>query len=240
MECDYAFEMATSSIRYGKGTTRELGMDLADIGIKHVMVLTDPNMSKLSPVATVLESLSDQNIEYSLFDQVRVEPNDSSLKAAIEFAVSKRFDGFVAVGGGSSMDTAKVANLYSTYPPADFLDYVNPPIGKGVPVPGELKPLFAIPTTAGTGSETTGVAIFDYEVMHAKTGIAHRRLKPTLGIVDPDNTRTMPPMLGCDCRSPQAAALTVSALRVGNPYTPLGRKMTHRTNARGGPPCRRA
>jgi len=195
MDHDYAFEMATSNIRYGNGTTRELGMDLADMDIKRVMVLTDPNLSKMSPVGTVLDSLTDQNVEYTLFDRVRVEPTDTSLKEAIEFAKAEKFDGFVAVGGGSAMDTAKVANLYSTYPPDDFLDYVNPPIGKGIPVPGNLKPLFAVPTTAGTGSETTGVAIFDFEEMHAKTGIAHRRLKPTLGIVDPENTRTMPPML---------------------------------------------
>jgi hydroxyacid-oxoacid transhydrogenase len=193
MEYDYAFEMAASNIRFGPGTTREVGMDLSELGLKRVMVVTDPNLTGMLPVETVLESLSRENVSYSLFDRVRIEPTDSSLKEAIEFAKSDSFDGFVAVGGGSTIDTAKVANLYTTYP-ADFLDYVNPPIGKGVPIPGELKPLFAIPTTAGTGSETTGVAIFDLEKMHAKTGIAHRRLKPTLGIVDPENTRTLPPM----------------------------------------------
>jgi hydroxyacid-oxoacid transhydrogenase len=193
MEYDYAFEMAASNIRFGPGTTQEVGMDLSELGMKRVMVVTDPNLSKMLPVETVLQSLSREKIAYSLFDRVRIEPTDTSLKEAIKFANSDAFDGFVAIGGGSTIDTAKVANLFVTYP-ADFLDYVNPPIGKGIPIPGELKPLFAIPTTAGTGSETTGVAIFDLEEMHAKTGIAHRRLKPTLGIVDPDNTKTLPPM----------------------------------------------
>jgi hydroxyacid-oxoacid transhydrogenase len=92
------------------------------------------------------------------------------------------------------MDTAKAANLYATYP-ADFLAYVNPPIGEGRPIPGELNPLIAVPTTAGTGSETTGVAIFDLLEMHAKTGIAHRALRPVMGVVDPNNTRTLPRMV---------------------------------------------
>ena len=194
MEREYAFEMATSSIRYGVGVTREIGMDLADLHVRRAMVVTDPGLAKLPPVATVLESLKKEGVQFSLFDRAAVEPTDVSMRAAISFAQEGDFDAFVAVGGGSSMDTAKAANLYSTYP-ADFLDYVNAPIGKAKPVPGPLKPLFAVPTTAGTGSETTGVVIFDLIDMHAKTGIAHRYLKPTLGLIDPENTRTLPPMV---------------------------------------------
>ena len=192
MERDTAFEMSTSNIRFGQGITREVGMDLKDLGVQNALVLTDPTLAHLPPVHTLRQALEDQNICYSLFDRVRVEPTDTSFKEAIDCATEGQFDGFVAIGGGSTIDTAKAANLYSTYP-ADFLHYVNAPIGQGVPVPGALKPLIAIPTTAGTGSETTGVAIFDLVEMRAKTGIAHRRLKPTLGIIDPDNTRTLPP-----------------------------------------------
>jgi hydroxyacid-oxoacid transhydrogenase len=193
MQHDNAFEMAVSSIRFGKGVTREVGMDLADLGATNVLVITDPILRSLPPVKTVIDSLEANRIKYALYDRVRVEPTDASFLDAINFAREGSYDAFVAVGGGSTIDTAKAVNLYVTHPPSDFLDYVNPPIGKGLPVPGPLKPLFAIPTTAGTGSETTGVSIFDLTTMHAKTGIANRRLKPTLGILDPDNTRTMPP-----------------------------------------------
>ena len=194
MTHEYAFEMASSNVRFGHGVTREIGMDLADLGARRVMVLTDPNLARMAPVATVLESLAAEKIDCVLFDRVRVEPTDASFKEAIAFAQSEPTDAFVAVGGGSAMDTAKAANLYSTHP-ADFLEYVNAPIGAGKPIPGPLKPLFAIPTTAGTGSETTGVAIFDLVAMRAKTGIADRQLKPTLGLVDPENTRSMPPLV---------------------------------------------
>ena len=195
MNKEIAFEMAVSSVRFGVGVTREVGMDLAEIAAKLVLVVTDRVLAKLPPVHTVLESLERSGIPYALYDRVRVEPSDESFLDAIAFANARPFDAFVAVGGGSVIDTAKAANLYTTYPPADFLDYVNPPIGKGLPVPGPLKPLLAVPTTAGTGSETTGVTIFDYKKLHAKTGIANRRLKPTLGYLDPENTRTMPPQV---------------------------------------------
>ncbi len=193
MSNDYAFEMAAAAVRFGSGVTREVGADLADLGATRVLVLTDPTVARLPPVKTVLESLESHGLAFTLFDRVRVEPTDESFLDAIAFAGRDSYDAFVAVGGGSTIDTAKAANLYTTYPPADFLDYVNPPIGKGLPVPGPLRPLIAIPTTAGTGSETTGVSIFDLTRLHAKTGIANRRLKPTLGLLDPENTKTMPP-----------------------------------------------
>jgi hydroxyacid-oxoacid transhydrogenase len=158
-------------------------------------VLTDPLLGGLPPVRTVLESLEESEVSFELYARVRVEPTDESFRDAIEFARARPYDAYVAVGGGSTIDTAKAVNLYATHPPADFLDYVNPPIGGGLPVPGPLKPLMAVPTTAGTGSETTGVAIFDLQRLHAKTGIASRRLKPTLGYLDPENTRTMPPQV---------------------------------------------
>lgn len=186
--------MDTSSIKFGPGATREVGADMARLGAKRVMVVTDPRLTNGETVATVLESLRGEGIEAVLYDRVRVEPTDRTFMDAAAFATEGKFDGYVAVGGGSVIDTAKAANLYATYP-APLLTYVNPPIGEGKPVPGPLKPLIAIPTTAGTGSETTGVAIFDYEELHAKTGIAHRALRPAMGIVDPDNTRTMPPMV---------------------------------------------
>ena len=193
MSLETVFSMDASSIKFGRGATREVGSDMRDLGAKRVMVVTDPNLVSSETVAITLDSLKKENLDTAVFDRVRIEPNDVSFKEAIAFAKEGKFDGYVAVGGGSTMDTAKVANLYTTYP-ADFLDYVNAPIGKAKPVPGQLQPLIAIPTTAGTGSETTGVAIFDYSEMHAKTGIAHRALRPRLGIVDPENTRTLPRM----------------------------------------------
>ncbi len=211
MRLETAFTMDTSSIKFGPGVTREVGADMAALGAKRVMVVTDPNLAASEPVAITLEALRTEGIDAVLYDRCRVEPTEASFQDAIRFAVDGNFDGYVAVGGGSSMDTAKAANLYATYP-AEFLAYVNPPIGQGLPVPGRLKPLIAIPTTAGTGSETTGVAIFDYEPLHAKTGIAHRALRPVLGIIDPNNTRTLPKLVaacsGLDVLSHALESLT--------------------------------
>ena len=194
MQRDTAFTMDTSSIKYGPGVSREVGHDMSQWGVRRVLVVTDPYLAGGAAVAGVLEGLRKAGIDAVVFDRVRVEPSDISILEAIAFARDGSFDGYVAVGGGSSIDTAKAANLYATYP-AELLTYVNPPLGQGKPIPGRLRPLVAVPTTAGTGSETTGIAIFDYTPIHAKTGIAHRGLRPVLGVIDPENTRSLPPQV---------------------------------------------
>ncbi|KAL4716545.1 hypothetical protein ACJJTC_010209 [Scirpophaga incertulas] len=189
---DYAFEIKNSTVRYGLGVTREVGLDLVNFNAKNVCVMTDTNLMTLRPVQSVLDSLTKNGIKYEVYNKVRVEPTDSSFKEATEFAKRGKFDSFVAVGGGSVMDTCKAANLYYCDPDADFLDYVNAPVGRGKPVTVQLKPMIAIPTTSGTGSETTGASIFDYEELKAKTGISHSALRPLLAIIDPLHTMTMP------------------------------------------------
>jgi hydroxyacid-oxoacid transhydrogenase len=191
---DTAFAIDNSSIHFGPGVTREVGFEMRRLGAKRVMVVTDQGLKDSRAVGITMESLAAEGVDAVLFDRVEVEPTDVSFKDAIAFAVDGNFDGYVGVGGGSSIDTCKAANLYATFP-ADFLDYVNAPIGKGKLAPGPLKPMIAIPTTAGTGSETTGGAIFDLLEMKAKTGISDRAIRPVIGLVDPDNTDTMPEMV---------------------------------------------
>lgn len=184
--------MACSTIRYGIGVTREVGMDMVNLKAKKVCVMTDPHLVNLSPVKTTIDALTKSGVNFELYDKVRVEPTEQSILDATKFAKEGKFDAYIAVGGGSVMDTCKAANLYASDPEAEFLDYVNAPIGKGKPVLVTVKPLIAIPTTSGTGSETTGVSIFDYEPLHAKTGIANRAIRPHLGIVDPLHTLSLP------------------------------------------------
>lgn len=189
---DYAFEMATSSIRYGRGVTAEVGHDLRALGATRVAIFTDAGVLRTAAFSTALASIDAAGVSRAVFSDVRVEPTDASFSAAAAWARAGGFDAYVAVGGGSTIDTAKAANLYATHSSHEFLDFVNMPIGRGMPVPGPVRPLIAIPTTAGTGSETTGVAIFDHEPTRAKTGIGSRHLRPVLGLIDPANMDSMP------------------------------------------------
>lgn len=190
--------LSTTPTKFGYGATEELGYELSRLGLKRVVVASDPNIVKTGLPAKVEKILADQGIEAECYYEVGIEPTDISFKKAIDFLEGKQVDGFVAIGGGSVIDTTKAMNLYGTYP-ADLLDYINPPIGNGKPVPGPLKPLIALPTTAGTGSEATTVIVLDLLDLHVKTGISHYYIRPTLAMIDPLNTLSMPPMVTASC-----------------------------------------
>jgi alcohol dehydrogenase class IV len=186
--------VTTTPLKFGFGATEELGYELKRLGLKNVLIVSDPRLAKTGLLSKVEKLIGDEKIDFQQYYKVHVEPTDISFKQAIAFMNGKQFDGLVAVGGGSVIDTTKAMNLYGTYP-ADLLDYVNPPIGKGKPVPGPLKPLVVLPTTAGTGSEATPVIVLDLLDLHVKTGIAHQYVRPTMAIIDPLNTITMPPLV---------------------------------------------
>lgn len=188
---DTAFSIDASRIVFGPGVLSELGDHTRGLGCRRVALFTDPRLRALEPVEQARRALEAAGLAVAIYDQVRVEPTDGSFLDAATFASEGAFDGYVSVGGGSVIDTCKAAVLYATYP-ADFLTYVNRPVGSGAPVPGPLPPHVACPTTCGTGSETTGIAVCDVRSLHAKTGIASARLRPSLAVVDPACTVTLP------------------------------------------------
>lgn len=185
------FVMEMSPIKFGLGATEEIAHDARRLRLARVLIVTDRNLAATGLPERVRALLGEEGIKADVYDGVEVEPSDRSMEEAAEYARTKEIDGLIAVGGGSSIDTCKAVNLLTCYP-APLLDYVNKPVGKGLPVPGPLKPLIAVPTTAGTGSETTAVAVTHVLDQNVKAGISHRLLRPALGLVDPLNTLTAP------------------------------------------------
>ena len=208
---DRGFTIGMPTFTFGAGVLAEAGENALALGLRRVALFTDRGLVNGEHVAKVRASLAAAGIDAAVYDEVEVEPSDESFRHATVFAAEGRFDGFVSVGGGSVIDTCKAANLYATHP-ADFMTYVNAPIGAGQPVPGMLRPHIACPTTSGTGSETTGIAIFKLTALNAKTGIISRRLTPTVALIDPDVTRTLPASVvastGFDCMSHALEAIT--------------------------------
>jgi alcohol dehydrogenase class IV len=210
-DSDRAFTVGMPTFTFGAGCLAEAGEQARELGFSRVALFTDAALSDSAHVAAVLASLNASGIRATVYDEVVVEPTTASFQAAARFAAEGRFDGYVSVGGGSVMDTCKAANLYATHP-AEFMTYVNAPIGGGQRVPGPLKPHIACPTTSGTGSETTGIAIFNLTEINAKTGIISRRLMPTVALIDPEVTATLPRSViaasGFDCMSHALESLT--------------------------------
>ena len=211
---DHAFSVGMPTFTFGAGCLAETGENAKDLGLKRVALFTDRTLAASEHVAAARAALAAAQIDAVVYDEVTIEPTTASFQDAARFASEGRFDGYVSVGGGSVMDTCKAANLYATHP-AEFMTYVNAPIGGGQRVPGALRPHIACPTTSGTGSEVTGIAIFNLTDLNAKTGIISRRLVPTLALVDPNVTATLPPNVvassGFDCMSHALESLTARA-----------------------------
>jgi alcohol dehydrogenase class IV len=186
------FTYGAPQLKFGDGSSDEIGFDLTTYGVRRVLVITDPGVAATGHPQRITEQIARYGIEAVLFDRAHVEPTDRSMAEAVEFARDGGpWDAFVAVGGGSAIDTAKAVNLLSTNPGV-VLDYVNAPVGRGRSPEHLLSPLVAVPTTTGTGSESTTVCVLDVLEQHVKSGISHPRLRPTLAVVDPRLTHTQP------------------------------------------------
>jgi hydroxyacid-oxoacid transhydrogenase len=185
------FTLEATPVKFGPGASQDVGWELRRLGVTRVMLVTDPGVAALGHPERIAGLIEAEGIQVVVFDRARVEPTLESLDEAARFALEHDVDGFVSVGGGSSIDTAKVADLISTHP-APVMAYVNPPVGEGRDPPGRLRPHLAVPTTSGTGSEATTVAVLDLPELRVKTGISHRYLRPDQAIVDPELTRTLP------------------------------------------------
>lgn len=186
------FTYGAPGLKFGVGARHELGFDLGQLGARRVLIVTDPGVAATGAPAEIAETLKAAGIESVVFDRSRVEPTDASMIEAIEFGRSEGpFDAIVAVGGGSSIDTAKAVNLLTTNE-GELMDYINAPVGKAKPPTSPLLPLIAVPTTTGTGSESTTICVLDVVSQHVKTGISHARLRPTLAVVDPELTLSQP------------------------------------------------
>ena len=185
------FTIEATPVTFGPGASDEVGHEARRLGLRRVLVLADPALAAFGVTDRVLGRLAAAGVETVVYDDVRVEPTDESMARAGRFAAAQAVDGIVALGGGSTIDHAKVANLLATHG-GEVLDYVNPPVGAGRRPPGPLMPLVAVPTTAGSGSEATTVAVLDLPALGVKTGISHRALRPARAVVDPVLSTTAP------------------------------------------------
>ena len=186
------FTLEATPVKFGPGAAADAGWELARLGVSRALLVTDPGVAAAGHPERVRAAIEAAGIEVVWFHRARVEPTLESLEHAAAFAREAAVDGFVSVGGGSSIDTAKAADLLVSHP-APLIEYVNAPIGAGRRPPAPLRPHLAIPTTSGSGSEATTVAVLDLPGLGVKSGISHRYLRPAQAIVDPELARTAAP-----------------------------------------------
>ena len=237
-----SFTFDAARVVFGAGSSAETGEHLRLLGVERALLVCDPFVTASGLAERLRELLHAAGVNSAVYDGIVGEPSETSIAEAIDVA-RKGYDGFVGVGGGSALDTAKLCALFATYD-GELLDYVNAPIGRGQPVPGPVRPLVALPTTSGTGSEVTTVAVVDFPRLGTKTGVSHRHLRPALAIVDPLLTLSCPAgvtaSVGVDALMHALEAYTVLAYDA-RPYLPLGERPPYQgSNPLADPLCERA
>ena len=196
------FTYAAPGLKFGRGASDEIGWDVQQLcrdvpgeSARRVLLVTDPGVAATGHPERIADGMRSRGLEVVVYPEAHVEPTDASLEAAVSTArAAGPFHAVVAVGGGSAIDTAKAVDLMLTNP-GELMDYVNAPVGGGRAPEHPLLPLVAVPTTTGTGAESTTICVLDVLALEVKTGISHARLRPTLAVVDPDLTMTQPAMV---------------------------------------------
>ncbi len=186
-----SFTVAMPRLTVGRGTLHELGERTAALGVSRVALFTDPHLLDGPLVAIAKDSLKKAGISYTIFSDIRVEPDDESVSRGATFLKQAPCDAIVSVGGGSVIDTAK-ASLILHNQGGQPIDYLAPPIGAGKAITAPLLPHIACPTTSGTGSECTSISVLRINELNTKFVIAHPSLLPTLAIVDPQVCDSLP------------------------------------------------
>lgn len=172
----------------GPGSVKKLPEFIISKGLKNVLIVTDKGLMGLHLLDGLFEALEKEGVKYSVFDGVQPNPSIENIEAAKNVYLENNCDGIVAFGGGSPMDCAKAAGARVTNPNISVRDM------RGLlRVRHALPPLFAVPTTAGTGSEVTLAAVVTDESTHEKCPINDPKLRPKYAVLDPELTIGLPP-----------------------------------------------
>lgn len=171
---------------FGFGASEAAGEELCRLGSRQVLVVSDPVMAKLGYVDKLRENLSAAGLRHVVYDQVDSEPTDKHVAGGLETLKEAGCDALVAIGGGSALDAAKAIAMLATNG-GTISDYAG--IGK---VKQASLPVVAVPTTAGTGSEVTIFTVITDLARSVKMLIGSPWLMPSVALVDPELTLTMP------------------------------------------------
>lgn len=185
------FTVAMPKLTFGRGSLAEVGERASALNFRKIVLFTDSMLETGPIVETVCQSLKKQDIEFSIFSDIRIEPDDDCVMNAAAMLKQANPDGVVSVGGGSVIDTAKGALLVAQHG-GHIRDYFAAPIGSAKPVPGPVLPHIACATTSGTGSECTSITVIRINELNTKFVVASPHLLATQAIVDPQCCDSLP------------------------------------------------